>query len=187
MKRHPVRASPGGYGHARRRLLTKFPDWAFPSGWRAGVASASRSRAGGTPSTGPSGASGPTREWSAYPAPDPYMGRHRCRPVHRQSRPRLQDVHHPGAHPHRHPTGPSIEDWSAQRNVKVLFGADGLEDRLLTLADRVGVQYPPTAGRLTPSPVGWCHQNRTASAGKRSRISPPDKWSSTTLTLSTST
>ena len=41
-----------------------------------------------------------------------------------------------------------IEEWAAQRKVKVLFGADNLVDRLLSLADRTGVKHPPTAGHI---------------------------------------
>ena len=52
-------------------------------------------------------------------------------------------TYHPGAHPHRHPAGPSIDEWSTERKVELLFGADGLVDRLLALADRMGVQTRP--------------------------------------------
>ena len=41
-----------------------------------------------------------------------------------------------------------IEEWAGQLRVKVLFGADDLMDRLLALADSVGVKHPPTAGRI---------------------------------------
>ena len=41
-----------------------------------------------------------------------------------------------------------IEEWAGQLRVKVLFGADDLMDRLLGLADSVGVKHPPTAGRI---------------------------------------
>ena len=46
------------------------------------------------------------------------------------------------------PPDPSIEEWAAQRKVKVLFGADNLVDRLLALADGTGVTYPPTADHI---------------------------------------
>ena len=46
------------------------------------------------------------------------------------------------------PPDPFIEEWAAQRKVKVLFGADNLVDRLLELADRTGVKHPPTAGHI---------------------------------------
>ena len=46
------------------------------------------------------------------------------------------------------PPDPSIEEWAAQRKVKVLFGADNLVDRLLELADGTGVTYPPTADHI---------------------------------------
>ena len=46
------------------------------------------------------------------------------------------------------PRNPFIEDWAGQRRVKVLFEADDLVDRLLALADSVGVKHPPTAGRI---------------------------------------
>ena len=41
-----------------------------------------------------------------------------------------------------------IQEWAGQLRVKVLFGADDLMDRLLALADSVGVKHPPTAGRI---------------------------------------
>ena len=41
-----------------------------------------------------------------------------------------------------------IEEWATQRRVKVLFGADDLVDRLLELADSVGVKHPPTADHI---------------------------------------
>ena len=46
------------------------------------------------------------------------------------------------------PPNQSIEEWAAQRRVKVLFGSDDLVGRLLALADSVGVKHPPTAGHI---------------------------------------
>ena len=46
------------------------------------------------------------------------------------------------------PQDQTIEEWAGQRRVKVLFGADDLVDRLLELADSVGVKYPPTADHI---------------------------------------
>ncbi len=43
------------------------------------------------------------------------------------------------------PPDPFIEEWAAQRKVKVLFGADDLVDRLLELADRMDIKHPPAA------------------------------------------
>ena len=41
-----------------------------------------------------------------------------------------------------------IEEWAAQRRVKVLFGSDDLVGCLLELADSVGVKHPPTADHI---------------------------------------
>ena len=41
-----------------------------------------------------------------------------------------------------------IEERAPQRRVKVLFGSDDLVDRLLELADSVGVKHPPTADHI---------------------------------------
>ena len=41
-----------------------------------------------------------------------------------------------------------IEEWATQRRVKVIFGSDDLVDRLLALADSVGVKHPPTADHI---------------------------------------
>ena len=41
-----------------------------------------------------------------------------------------------------------IQEWAGQRRVKVLFGAEDQVDRLLGLADSVGVKHPPTADHI---------------------------------------
>ena len=41
-----------------------------------------------------------------------------------------------------------IEEWAGQRRVKVLFGSEDQVDRLLGLADSVGVKHPPTADHI---------------------------------------
>ena len=46
------------------------------------------------------------------------------------------------------PRDPFIEEWAAQRRVKVLFGADDIVVRLLALAERTEIKHPPTADHI---------------------------------------
>ena len=46
------------------------------------------------------------------------------------------------------PYDPAIEQWAAQSQVKVLFEAHDLVNRLLPLAKQKGIKHPPTADHI---------------------------------------